>query len=278
MWCSSPPHRSRPRPTRPPLAQVDQALAALPHVAGVRGPFDSGGQNQISSRDSHIAYSVIQFDKTTQDLPIPDLKKVVTTAQSQAHPGFEIELGGQPISKAQAFSFGVSEFVGILAAIFILLIAFGSLIAMGLPIMTALFGLGVGVALIDVASHLVTVPTFATQLAAMIGIGVGIDYALFIVTRHRSALHDGEDPEAALIISLATSGRAVLFAGTTVVISLLGMMLMGLSFVYGLAIAAIIAVVLVMLASLTLLPAVLGFTGREHRPHQPQPLLAQGHQ
>ncbi|MDP9073031.1 MAG: MMPL family transporter [Actinomycetota bacterium] len=244
------------------IAQVDQALAGQLHVASVRGPFDPGGQNQISPLDPHIAYSVIQFDKTTQDLPIPDLKKVVTTAQSMAHPGFEIDLGGQPISKAQSFTFGVSEIVGIWAAIFILLIAFGSLIAMGLPIMTALFGLGAGVGLISVASHLVTVPTFATQLAIMIGLGVGIDYALFIVTRHRQGLHDGEEPEAALIIALATSGRAVLFAGTTVVISLFGMMLMGLSFVYGLAIAAIIAVILVMLASLTLLPAVLGFCGR----------------
>jgi len=107
----------------------------------------------------------------------------------------------------------------------------------------------------------VTVPTFGTELAAMIGIGVGIDYALFIVTTYRQRLHEGDEPRAATMRAAATSGRAVLFAGCTVVISLLGMLLLGASFVYGLAFGAIAAVVLVMAAALTLLPAVLGFTG-----------------
>jgi putative drug exporter of the RND superfamily len=247
--------------SRAAITQIDQQLAKQPHVVSVQGPFDPRGQNQISRTDPQIAYSVIQFDKTTQDLPKADMTNLVKFGKSLNRPGLEVELGGQPIEKGQAFSFGAAEGVGILAAIIILLVAFGSVVAMGLPILTALFGLGAGIAIIDLISHLVTVPTFATQLAAMIGIGVGIDYALFVVTRYRSGLHDGEDPEESIILALATAGRAVLFAGTTVIISLFGMMLMGLSFVYGLAFAAIVAVVLVMAAALTLLPAVIGFTG-----------------
>jgi RND superfamily putative drug exporter len=251
-----------PGASRAAINQIDQQLAKQPHVISVQGPFDQGGEAQVSRTDPRIAYSIIQFDKTTQDLPKNDMKNLLKFAKGLNRPGLELELGGQPIAKGQAFNFGAAEFVGVLAAIIILLIAFGSVVAMGLPIMTALFGLGAGIALIDLVSHVVTVPTFATELAAMIGIGVGIDYALFILTRYRQGLHDGEAPEEAIILALATAGRAVLFAGTTVIISLFGMMLMGLSFVYGLAFGAILAVVMVMAAALTLLPAVLGFTGR----------------
>ena len=113
--------------------------------------------------------------------------------------------------------------------------AFGSVIAMGLPIVTALFGIGIGVSIVGLLSHWMIVPTFGTELAAMIGIGVGIDYALFIVTRYRQGLAEGRDPRDAVVKALDTSGRAVLFAGTTVVISLFGMFLLGVSFVYGLA-------------------------------------------
>src|SRR6185295_13665938 len=139
--------------------------------------------------------------------------------------------------------------------------AFGSVIAMGLPIVTALFGIGIGVSIVGLLSHWMIVPTFGTELAAMIGIGVGIDYALFIVTRYRQGLAEGRDPRDAVVKALDTSGRAVLFAGTTVVISLFGMFLLGVSFVYGLALGAISAVLLVMAASMTLLPALLGFAG-----------------
>ena len=141
--------------------------------------------------------------------------------------------------------------------------AFGSFIAMGLPIVTALFGIGAGVAVVGLISRVLIVPTFGTELAAMIGIGVGIDYALFIVTRYRQGLAEGRDPKGAAVRALDTSGRAVLFAGTTVVISLLGMLLMGQPFVYGLAFGAIAAVVFVMSAALTLLPAFLGFVGTD---------------
>jgi len=190
------------------------------------------------------------------------MKPLVDKALAVAHSGFEVEMGGGPIALAQTPSLGSSEGIGILAAIIILLFAFGSVIAMGLPILIALFGIGGGVAIIDVISHVVTVPSFGTQLAGMIGLGVGIDYALLVVTRHRRALADGMSPRDAVALSLATSGRAVLFAGSTVVISLLGLLVMNLPFMYGLSFGAIAAVALVMIGTLTLLPAMLGFAGR----------------
>jgi RND superfamily putative drug exporter len=246
--------------TQAQIGAVLARVAALPHVTGVRGPFDPGVRGQVSP-DGHIAYGVVQFDALADDLAKPVVQRIVDTARAAARPGLEVELGGSPIAKAENASPGSSEVIGVFAAIVILLIAFGSVIAMGLPILTALFGIGISIGLIDLFSRGITVPTFGTELAAMIGIGVGIDYALFIVTTYRTRLHDGAEPRDATVDALATSGRAVLFAGCTVVVSLLGMLLLGASFVYGLAFGAIIAVVVVMAAALTLLPAVFGFAG-----------------
>ena len=124
----------------------------------------------------------------------------------------------------------------------ILLLTFGSVLAMGLPIMIALFGIGTGLSLVVVISHVLSTPEFTTELASMIGIGVGIDYALFIVTRYRQGLHDGLEPEAAVVLAIDTAGRAVLFAGVTVMISLFGLFLMGVEFVRGLAAGASVTV------------------------------------
>ena len=157
---------------------------------------------------------------------------------------------------------GPAELIGILAAIVILLVVFGSVLAMGLPIIIALFGIGIGLGFVELLSHVIATPDFATQLASMIGIGVGIDYALFIVTRYRQGLRRGLEPERAVVPAIDTAGRAVLFAGCTVVISLLGLFLMGVEFVNGMAVGTSVTVAVVMLASITLLPAVLGFAGR----------------
>jgi RND superfamily putative drug exporter len=154
-----------------------------------------------------------------------------------------------------------SEAIGILAAVVILLLAFGSLLAMGMPIMTALFGIGIGLACVNLLARVLDVPSFAPQVAALIGIGVGIDYALFISTRYREALHEGRNPEQAVVHAIDSSGRAVLFAGGTVVISLLGLFFIGVPFIRGLAVGATLAVLFVMAAAVTLLPAVLGFAG-----------------
>jgi RND superfamily putative drug exporter len=257
--------RTGPDPVTSPANQqaieaVVNSVKGLPHVSGTVSPFEQP-QAQISQIDPHIAFAVVQFDRETGDLTASQVQKVIDTADAAKVPGLEVEFGGQPISKTVFATPGGSEAIGIAAAIIILLIAFGSVIAMGLPILTALFGIGIGFGVIALLSHGVVVPTFGPQLAAMIGIGVGIDYALFIVTRYREGLAEGRDPRGAVTHSLDTSGRAVLFAGCTVVISLLGMLLLGASFVYGLAFGSIAAVVLVMAASLTLLPAMLGFAG-----------------
>jgi RND superfamily putative drug exporter len=160
--------------------------------------------------------------------------------------------------------------IGLLAAVVVMLLAFGSVVAMGLPILSALAGVGIGFGILEALSHLLTVPTFGPDMMIMIGLGVGIDYALFVVTRYRQGLAGRQPPRAATIAALATAGRAVLFAGATVVIALLGLFVVGLPFMDGLAAATIVAVALVLAAALTLLPAIFGFAGtaidRRHLP------------
>ena len=170
-----------------------------------------------------------------------------------------VEYGGFLFGK---FAFPASEALGIIAAVIILVLAFGSVIAMGLPIGTALIGLGMGSAVVGLVSKLQHMPDFTPQMVTMIGLGVGIDYALFIVTRYRDGLRDGLSVEEAVVEAIDTSGRAVMFAGITVIISLLGLFIMGLTFVRGLATGAAIGVLLMMLASMTLLPALLAMTGK----------------
>jgi len=241
-------------------AKMVTALTPLAHVSDVVSPFTTAGAHQIST-DGHIAYVQVNFDQLAGNVPQDAIKKVISTAQSFAAPGYHIALGGQAISLVAGAKPGPSEGIGILAAIIIMLLAFGSVVAMGLPIITALFGIAIAFAVLDLLSHVVTTPTFAPEMMAMIGLGVGIDYALFIVTRYRQGLAEGRDPREATAVSLATSGRSVVFAGTTVILSLLGLFILQLPFMRGLAVGAIAAVVLVMLAAITLLPAMLGFSG-----------------
>jgi RND superfamily putative drug exporter len=172
--------------------------------------------------------------------------------------GLEVEYGGDLFSE---FELPESEIYGLIAAVIILIVAFGSVLGMGLPIGTALFGLGVASGLVVLGSNLMQMPDFTMAMTAMIGIGVGIDYALFIVTRYRENLKAGASVEDSVVASLDTSGRAVLFAGITVIISLLGLTLMGMSFVTGVAIASATGVLMMVLGSLTLLPALLGWVG-----------------
>ncbi len=219
---------------------------------------------------------MVQFDQDAATIPNTAVTKVIDVAESFDRPGYRIALGGGPIGNVITAAPGPSEGAGILGAMLIMLIAFGSVVAMGLPILTALFGIAIGFALEDLLSHVLNVPIFAPEMLAMIGLGVGIDYALFIVTRFRQGLFEGRDPRQAVTTALATSGRAVLFAGTTVVISLLGLFLLQLPFLQGLAVGTIAAVLLVMAAALTLLPAMLGFAGRAiDRLHLPK-LLQSG--
>jgi RND superfamily putative drug exporter len=227
------------------VAQANELIAAVSkvkHVARIASPFDPSNPvaaRQIS-KDHTVAFANLTFDAQFQDLPKTIGDKVQDAAKPHVGHGLRVEFGGNEFQSREIG--GASEMVGIVAAIVILLFAFGSVLAMGLPILMALFGIGIGLGFVTLLANVVSVPDFASQLAAMIGIGVGIDYALFIVTRYRQLLHDGLDPEAAVVKSVKTAGKAVLFAGCTVVISLLGMFLMGLSFVNGLAIGAALAV------------------------------------
>jgi RND superfamily putative drug exporter len=244
-------------------ASIDRMLSALrplPGVTGIRSPLAPGGAQQVSA-NGRTAFAVIQFDKQTPDLNTSQTKHLVNVARSFAHPGFEVALGGNPISATVSPHPGSSESIGIFAAIVIMLVAFGSVVAMGLPILIALVGVGIGFALVDFASYIFTIPSFGPELMAMIGLGVGIDYALFIVTRYRQGLHEGRDAREATMVAYSTAGRAVSFAGGTVLISLLGLFVVGLPFMDGLAVGTIAAVLMVLAAALTLLPALLGFVG-----------------
>jgi RND superfamily putative drug exporter len=241
------------------FATVDK----VPHVSEVASPYRDGGAAAISE-DGEIAYATVQFDTTTEKLETEDIERVMDAAQGAAGGGLQVEIGGQPIEEVRAEQEGGdSTFaIGLLAAIVVLLLTFGSLVAMGLPIVTALFALGVGLSVVTLGTHVFDTAEFAPQLAAMIGLGVGIDYALFILTRFRNGLDEGMESRAAAIAAVDTAGRAVLFAGVTVIIALMGMMLLGLSFLYGVAMAAAIAVLFTMIAALTLLPALLTIAGR----------------
>jgi putative drug exporter of the RND superfamily len=248
-------------------------VAALPHVAAVISPYAGASAGRAISANGQIAFATVVFDKKANLLPKSAPERVVSTARAGARPGLQVELGGQAIEQTEQVGFGLSTAVGLLAAIIVLLLTFGSLTAMGLPIVTALFGLGTGLGAIALFTHVVDTPNFSSELAAMIGLGVGIDYALFILTRFREAYRTPgptfRDARESVVRAMDTAGRAVLFAGATVVIALLGMMLLGVDFLYGVAISASIGVLLVMLASLTLLPALLTIAGaRVARPNR----------
>ena len=238
-------------------ARVDRALAGirpLPSVTSV-SPL-------ITARDGRTAFATVHFDAVTAKIPSADIQRVIDTAQSYAQPGLQVALGGAPISAQVSPAPGPSEAIGIGAAVVIMLLAFGSVVAMGLPLITALVGVGAGYGVVALISHLLIDPSFGPEMMAMIGLGVGIDYALFIVTRYRQGLGEGLTPRDAIVRAMSTAGRAVLFAGITVLISLCGLFIVGQQYLDGLAVGTILAVLAVMAAALTLLPAMLGYAGR----------------
>ncbi len=224
----------------------------------VVSPYSEEGARQVS-QDGTIAYAELNFEDRIFEEYMTAAEEIIAIEKDVEVSGLDVELGGD-IFAAQEMP--ASELLGIIGAMIILLIAFGSLLAMGMPIIAALFGIGTGFALVNLTMNIVDMPNFTTPVAAMIGLGVGIDYALFIVTRYRNALHNGMEPREAVVLALNTAGRAVLFAGITVVISLFGLVFMGLDMIRGLAIGASLAVLMTMFASITLVPALLGFAGR----------------
>jgi RND superfamily putative drug exporter len=241
----------------------------------VISPYAEGGEQQIAERGPEagkVAYASIELPSDiTQEEAIEIVDEI--KGEIPAIDGVDIYLGGQTFADFEEPS---SEVLGLAFAVVILILAFGSVLAMGLPIGVALAGIGVGTILAGFLSHVFTVPDFANVLGIMIGLGVGIDYALFIVTRFRENLHKGMGVEQATTVAIDTAGRAVTFAGTTVVISLLGMIIMQMSFITGLAIGAATVVAATMVASLTLLPALLGFAGERVEVTRWRGLIAAG--
>ncbi|MFE2392771.1 MMPL family transporter [Streptomyces althioticus] len=259
-------------------------LEELPGVASVSGPYDDGGAGRISA-DGRTAYATVTFEHSGKDITSGEAEAVVETAKAAETDGLDVELGGSAVELSEPSGGHTAEIVGVAVAAVVLFLAFGSLAASLLPIATALVSVGTAYAGIVLLGHVMTVADFAPMLGLLIGLGVGIDYALFIVTRHRRGLKRGLSVTEAATNAVATTGRAVVFAGATVCIALLGMLILRLNFLNGVAVAASLTVVLTVAASVTLLPALLSLIGtralsrRERRrlaKHGPEPEMPTG--
>lgn len=229
-------------------------------VASIDSPFTPQTAAQVS-KDGKVAYANMVLVAAPGDLADEPADKLVDKADDSAGDDVEVAVGGYLGDQVSSPSTESSEAVGLIVAMIVLLFTFGSVVAMGLPILTAIFGLTVSTALLTLLSNVATISTVAPTLATMIGLGVGIDYALFVVTRHRSGMHEGHEPAEAAARAAATAGGAVVFAGTTVVLALLSLGLAGIPLVWTLGFSAAIAVVIAMLASITFLPALLAMIG-----------------
>ncbi|HXA62351.1 MAG TPA: MMPL family transporter [Streptosporangiaceae bacterium] len=241
--------------------KIDGVLTTLrnaPDIASVTSPYTA--PNQVS-RDGRTAFAQIFLTVKQDKMPVGDTNKLIASMRGASGDGVVFALDGGAVQTAETPYGGSTEGIGLLAAMIILLVAFGSLPAMGLPIVTAMFGIGTGLALTDLIGYVFPAPSFSPIVAGLIGLGVGVDYALFIVTRYREGLEDGLSPEEATVKAITTSGRSVLFAGVTVVIAMLGLLVMQQSLLTATAIAASVAVLMTMITAITLLPALLGFTG-----------------
>jgi putative drug exporter of the RND superfamily len=243
-------------------SQVEAMLTKvgkLSDVASVASPYGPDGAAQISS-SGQVAFANVTLTKQAPKITTSEAKTFVDTAKTGATNGVQVELEGQVAEAANGASVSTTG-LGALAALVVLFLVFGSLLAATLPLLTAGVALGSSTAVISLLSHVLTTASFSSELSLLIGLGVGVDYALFIVTRFRQGLLRGKSKEEAIVDAIDTSGRAVMFAGITVCIALLGMFALGVSFLYGVAVAASIAVLCTVIAALTLLPALLGFFG-----------------
>ncbi|MGA2293837.1 MAG: MMPL family transporter [Acidimicrobiales bacterium] len=239
-------------------------IAKLPEVATVTSPFcptttsTCAGATQMS-KNGQIAFATVNFSLQAQDLVKSDVQGVVNVAETLRSSSLQVNFGGNAFGQLTSPTGSPDEFLGLIATAVVLFLAFGSLFAMLLPLGVALFAIGIATAATTLLSHGLSIANFAPILGSLIGLGVGIDYALFIVTRSRQNLRQGMSVEDSIITAIDTSGRAVLFAGATVCVALLGMLILGFSFLVGLGAAAALTVFITMMASLTLLPALLAF-------------------
>ena len=245
-------------------ADVTSALArvaAVPGVESVASPYAHGDAAQIS-RDGTVAFAVVTWDKQSSAVTGGDAQNLIKAAESADSANVHVSLSGQSITNSERPSPGFTVGVGVIAALAVLLVIFGgAVLAALLPLLGAIVALVLGTSLIGLLSHVMSISSVSTELAVLIGLGVGVDYGLFIISRHRSAVKQGMSYADAASLAVATSGRTVLLAGLTVCIALLGQFLLGVSFLYGVSVSAAVAVALTMATALTLLPAMLGFLG-----------------
>ena len=249
------------------LSEVQAGVATLPHVLGTSDPAgalaagpEAAETSGSVSPDGRIALIRVQYP-VIEELSVGDLENLKEFGvEAREGSPMQIEMGGDLFSSFEEASTG-SEMIGVIAAVIILLLAFGSLIAMGLPLGMALFGLALGISSMSLITYLVDIPSFAPQMASMIGLAVGIDYALFLVTRYREFLARGMTIEESVGRAVATAGQAVVFAGGTVVIAILGLAVAGVPFMTAAGIATSVIVLIMVVASVTLLPAFLGLVG-----------------
>jgi uncharacterized membrane protein YdfJ with MMPL/SSD domain len=245
---------------RTAIAESGAAIRALPQVVSAPSPFGQQGASQISE-DERTAFIPVLLGVSNANLTEGLAERLLDAAEPARRAGMEVAAGGQVGSKLSEPATESSELIGLATAMAILALTFGSLVAMGLPIVSALFGLLIGLSLIGLLGHVAGVPTIGPTLATMIGLGVGIDYALFLLTRFRSYRAEGRPVEASIAMAVATSGSAIVFAGSTVVVALLILMVAGIPLVTSLGYAAAVAVVTAVLAAITLLPAILAVLG-----------------
>ena len=250
------------------LAEVQAGVAALPNVLGTSDPAgalatgpEAAATSGSVSPDGRIAVIRVQYP-VLEELNLGDLENLKKFGvEAREGSPLQIEMSGDLFSSFEEAPAGTGEMIGLIAAVIILLLAFGSLIAMGLPLGIALFGLALGISSMSLITYLVGIPSFAPQMASMIGLAVGIDYALFLVTRHREYLARGMTIEESIGRAVATAGQAVIFAGATVVIAILGLAVAGVPFMTAAGIATSVIVLIMVVASVTLLPAFLGLAG-----------------
>ena len=263
----------------PVQAAVTGALArvsAVPGVASVASPYAQAGAAQIS-RSGTIAFARVTWDRQTAQITAADAHNVIAAAQTADGRNVQVSLSGPSITNSERTGLGKSVGVGVIAALIILLIVFGgALLSALMPLVTAILALGIGVSLIGLLSRAFDVSSVSTQLAVLIGLGVSVDYGLFIISRHRTAVKRGLSYTDAAAEAGRTSGRTVVLAGLTVCIALLGQFALGVSFLYGVSVAAAITVALTMATSLTFLPAMLGFLGPRVLSRRERAALATG--
>ncbi|MFH2071968.1 MAG: MMPL family transporter [Actinomycetota bacterium] len=240
------------------IGETMAEVAALPSVLGVTDPL--AGPRSISP-DGTTAFAAVQFDGTTAELGNATRDALFETAGPAEAAGVQVEYGGELPTILKERETGMSEAIGIVAALVILGITFGSAIAMALPVGVAALGLVVGLAIIGLLGAAIEIPTVAPRLATMIGLGVGIDYALFVLSRHRHNLEEGMESEHSIGLTNATAGQAVVFAGGTVMVAILGLQLAGIPFVAALGYSASLVVAVAVIVAVTLMPTLLGFAG-----------------